>query len=215
MTKPPDQPKIYHILHVDRLPAVIAEGALLSESEVLRRGLAGTVVGMSEIKARRRTIEVSCCPDRNVGDFVPFYFCSRSVMLYVLHMANSPGLEYRGGQGPIIHLEADLRTAVDLADGEGRAWAFSRSNAGSFYAEFKNDMAELDSINWAAVAARNFRSGDVAHDKQAEFLMDSQFNWGLISRIGVHSQAVYDQVRMILQDAAHQPKVEIKPDWYY
>ena len=31
----PDQPKIYHIVHVDRLPSVIAEGNLLCDAEIV------------------------------------------------------------------------------------------------------------------------------------------------------------------------------------
>ena len=37
---------------------------------------------------------------------------SRSVMLYVIDKANHPNLAWRGGQGPIVHIEADLREVV-------------------------------------------------------------------------------------------------------
>jgi hypothetical protein len=50
------------------------------------------------------------------ADCVPFYFCPRSIMLYILYQANDPELTYRGGQGPIVHLEADLRASVAWAD---------------------------------------------------------------------------------------------------
>jgi hypothetical protein len=60
---------------------------------------------MSAIKRRRvEELEVSCHPGTKVGDYVPFYFCPRSVMLYVIHRANHPDLSYRGGQEPIVHL---------------------------------------------------------------------------------------------------------------
>ena len=62
-------------------------------------------------------------PDLYVGNCVPFYFCPRSVMLYVLHMGNLPDLGYRGGQEPIVHLEADLLGTVDWANCNQRRWA--------------------------------------------------------------------------------------------
>lgn len=34
---PPAAPKIYHIVHVDRLPSIIAEGGLLCDAEIVRR----------------------------------------------------------------------------------------------------------------------------------------------------------------------------------
>ncbi len=51
--------------------------------------------------------------------------------------------------------------------------------------------------------------------KQAEFLIEQSFPWGLVSRIGVRSQQIYDQVRAALGTSVHQTGVEIKPNWYY
>ncbi|WP_366852609.1 DarT ssDNA thymidine ADP-ribosyltransferase family protein, partial [Phenylobacterium sp.] len=86
-------------------------------------------------------------PDK-VGEYVPFYFCSRSVMLYVVSQANDPDLTYRGGQGPIVHLEADLHTVVARADAAQRRWAVSLSNAGSAYAQFRTGLVALEEIGW-------------------------------------------------------------------
>ena len=137
MTQPPARPKVYHITHAANLGAIIAEGALVSDREMLNRSGPTHVIGMSGIKQRRiEQIEVSCRPGTRVGDYVPFYFCPRSIMLYVIHCANHPEREYRGGQDPIIHLEADLHDVVKWAEANARLWAFSLSNAGALYAEF-------------------------------------------------------------------------------
>ena len=39
MPPPPAQPKIYHILHVDRLASIVADGCLWSDAEVVLRGV--------------------------------------------------------------------------------------------------------------------------------------------------------------------------------
>lgn len=108
----PINPKIYHILHVDRLPIVVSNGFLWCDSIMNNRTNAGTTIGMGEIKQRRLTNPLSSQPGLHVGDCVPFYFCPRSIMLYILWQANHPDLQYRGGQQPIIHLQADLRSTV-------------------------------------------------------------------------------------------------------
>ena len=135
---PPAAPKIYHIVHVDRLASIASDGFLWSDAELQQRARPGTVIGMSTIKQRRLTNPVNCRPELTVGDCVPFYFCPRSVMLYVISMANHPELSYRGGQGPIVHLEADLHETVagpnrTTADGPlpcpMRARATSRTGA--------------------------------------------------------------------------------------
>ena len=67
-------------------------------------------------------------PGTTVGQYVPFYFCPRSIMLYLLHMGNHPELTYRGGQGPIVHLQATIQPSCEWADAEGLRWAFTLSN---------------------------------------------------------------------------------------
>ena len=75
---------------------------------------------MEDIKRRRLTeLRLNSHPDLFVGDCVPFYFCPRSVMLYVISRANHPQLSYRGGQGSIVHLQADLRSTVAWAGKKG------------------------------------------------------------------------------------------------
>jgi len=211
---PPAAPKLYHIVHVNRLPSIISDGCLWSDVAMLRRPGTGTTIGMSSIK-RRRMYELTLAshPGLYVGQCVPFYFCPRSVMLYLIYQANHPELTYRGGQGPIVHLESDLLRSVAWASGIDRRWAFTLSNAGARYFEDRCDLAQLGEIDWNAVQARDWRN--CKEGKQAEFLMEDSFPWELVRRIGVHSQQVYGQVSTALQNAAHKPRVQIMPDWYY
>lgn len=214
MTQPPDRPKIYHIVHLDRLPT-ISQGALLSDAAIRQAAPAGTIIGMNSIKNRRLELPVSCHNGTFVGDYVPFYFCSRSIMLYVISCANHPELAYRGGQGPIVHLEADLYEAVEWAQANGRRWAFTPANAGAFYTPFHADVVALDRLNWPAIAERDFRSADVKEAKQSEFLMHEYFPWTLVRRIGVMNNAMAQNVHGAIQAAAHRPPIEIQRAWYY
>lgn len=215
MTMPaPAEPKIYHIVHVDKLPSIIADGRLWCDAEAMRRSSPGTTIGMNSIKERRlNDLTLNSHPDLHVGDCVPFYFCPRSVMLYLIYQANHPELVYRGGQGPIVHLEADLRQTVAWAGARGQRWAFTLTNAGSSYFEDRCDLAHLGEVDWDAVQARDWQKHK--EGKQAEFLIESQFPWGLISRIGVMSHHVHDQVTTALRATAQKPLVVAKPEWYY
>ncbi|MEW6315891.1 MAG: DUF4433 domain-containing protein [Pseudomonadota bacterium] len=209
----PPQPKIYHIAHVDRLPSIVADGFFWCDAEVARRAPAGTSIGMRSIKQRRLTLPLGSYADLHVGDCVPFYFCPRSVMLYLIYQSNHQELAYRGGQGPILHFEADLRAVVAWANAQPARWAFTLSNAGSYFFEDRSDLAHLGEINWTAVQARDWRAHK--EGKQAEFLLEHRFPWHLIERIGVHSAAVYGQVVNALPAHGHRPTVEVRADWYY
>jgi hypothetical protein len=210
----PANPKIYHIVHIDRL-ASIAQQGIFSDAAVRQAQGLGTVIGMSTIKDRRLQLPVSCHAGTMVGDYVPFYFCSRSIMLYVIHCANHAELAYRGGQGPIVHLEADLHEVVAWANGAGIRWAFTSANAGAYYTAFFNAVGDLDSLNWEGIAARDFRPSDVKEAKQSEFLVHHSFPWHLIRRIGVLSLAVANQVHALTAALGHRPTIEIQPAWYY
>ena len=106
---------------------------------------------------------------------MPFYFCPRSVMLYVISRTNHPELSYRGGQGPIIHLEADLRRTVAWAEANDRRWAFTSSNAGASYFEDYDDLGQLRRLAWEAIQAWDWRGRQ--EGKQAEFLVEGSFPW--------------------------------------
>lgn len=210
----PRKPKIYHILHVDRLPSIIEDGCLWSDSEVEKRSPDGTTIGMNHIKQRRlKELTLTSHPGLHVGECVPFYFCPRSVMLYIIHMANHQDLAYRGGQKPIVHLEADLCESVEWAEEEDLRWAFTLSNAGSEFFEDRADLDRLGEIDWSAVASHDWRR--CRDGKQAEFLVEREFPWELVSRIGVQNKGTYSKVQDALADADHRPAVELLPDWYY
>jgi len=210
----PQNPKIYHIVHIDKLQSIINSGGLLSDSEVIAQNLGGTTIGMNSIKQRRLTeLTLSTYTDLFVGQCVPFYFCPRSVMLYMMHKGNSPDMTYQGGQDGIIHLEADLMSSIAWANVNVKRWVFTSSNAGSRYFEDFNDWDDLNEIDWSVVSINQW--SHAIDKKQAEFLCENNFSWNLVERIGVSNQTTYQQVLNIINTSNHKPLVEIRSDWYY
>jgi len=176
-----------------------------------RRGTTG--IGNSEIKSDRLRLPVSCHPGTTVGQYVPFYFCPRSVMLYVISRRNHPNVAYRDGQGPIVHLMANLHEVVVWANANQRLWAFTAINAANRAADFFSDLGRLSEIDWPAVSASQWVS--CRDQKMAEFLVHGGFPWELVRGIGVHSEAVGTRAARAIAEASHRPLVKVKPDWYY
>ena len=213
-TSVPTNPKIYHIVHVDRLESIVDDCFLWCDAQVARCGAPGTTIGMNTIKERRlNELTLSSHPDLYVGHCVPFYFCPRSVMLYVIHKSDHPELTYRDGQGPIIHLEADMHEVVAWAERHSQRWAFTSSNAGSRFFDDYSDLADLDKLDWNAVQAHYW--SESKESKQAEFLIERSFPWELVSRIGVRTQHIRNLVQAAMERSTHRPCVEIIPNWYY
>lgn len=209
---PPAAPEIYHIVHVDRLSSIIADGGLWSDAVMATRST-GPVIGNQEIKADRLHLPVHCHAGTRVGDYVPFYLCPRSVMLYVISKRNHPNVAFQGGQDPVVHLMADMHEVIRWADASEKPWAFSDINAANRAAEFYCDLDDLGKLNWNAIQEKYWTS--CRDHKMAEFLVHGQFSWELVRGIGVRSRAAYQRVSTALQDARHKPHLEIRPDWYY
>jgi hypothetical protein len=211
----PSNPKIYYIVNIDKLRPIARDRFLWSDVESRSRNVSGTPIGMSKIKERRLRLPVKCHMGTTVGEYVPFYYCPRSVMLYIIYMGNSPELMYKGGQEPIVHLEFNLNKVVEWANTNRRRWAIALSNAGAVYTEFRNDLAGLDEINWEAIKNNDFRSRDVKEAKQAEFMVHKSVPWNLVERIGVCSVAMQKATQEMLNLFEHRPTVEVLRDWYY
>lgn len=214
---PPATPRIFHITHVDNLPGILATGGLLSDAAMIQRGAPPVTIGMSKIKQRRLSLPVHCHPGDHVGDYVPFYFCPRSIMLYLMHRGNHPELSYRGGQAPIVHLSADLHSVVRWVEATGGRWAFSTSNAGAYHATFHASLANLHHVDWQAVTATDFRDASVRDGKQAEVLVRDFLPWPLVTRVGVGSLATLQRAKACIMSAgtSHVPLVSVEPSWYY
>ena len=209
----PNNIRIYHIVHISKLQAIVDEQFLVSDAEIQKRTPVGETIGMRRIKERRLFLPLSSHSGLNVGDCVPFYFCPRSPMLYMLHASNSPEIEYRGGQEPIIHLATGLLSAVGWANANNLRWAFTNSNAGSYYFEDYADMSKLDNLDWKSVQATQWRGRQ--EKKQAEFLVERCFAWELFDEIGVFSYQQQQIVHGILEKNQPSPHVKIRREWYY
>ena len=153
MTSRPEDVLIYHITDIANLPGIIASG-LQSDAVMVQSGQ-HSVIGYDHIKLRRlQQIGVDCCGSRYVGEFVPFYFCPRSPMLFTVNMGNTG--KPKGCQSDIVHLVS----SVGIGMGLQRQWAFSDGNAGAFHTDFYNDITKLADLDWSAINAKYWGEND-------------------------------------------------------
>jgi len=202
----PAQIPIYHITDIGNLSSILDAGGLYSDKNMEQRN--SIKIGYSHIKQRRLSqIRVDCCNGRFVGEFVPFYFCPRSPMLYTINQGNT-GLA-PGCQRTILHLVSTLAEGIS----QNRAWAISDGNAGAPYASFSADPAVLEELDWSAIRTNRWQGK--THQKMAEFLLADFFAWTHIQTIGCHNNQTALQVIKLLKNQAHCPTVSVKPNWYY
>ncbi|SMG47819.1 type II toxin-antitoxin system toxin DNA ADP-ribosyl transferase DarT [Dethiosulfovibrio salsuginis] len=211
----PERPKIYHILHLDVLSKILSSNCLLCDAEVQKKGPSSVNIGIEQIKKRRLESKLPSHPELCVGECVPFYFCPRSVMLYLIYKGNHPQLSYRDGQESIVHIEADLYNSLRWAQDNQRRWAFTLSNAGSRYFEDRSNINDLKDLNWEAIMSDQWSNPKIKEGKQAEFLMEHSFPLSLIERLGVKSNKMLDLTYNLLYSFQKNLSVRTMPEWYY
>ncbi len=208
--------KICHIVHRDNLVSILRNGYLYSDALMHVNGILSTGIGMSEIKERRlKELYLTSYPQLHVGECVPFYFCARSIMLYIIYKGNHEKMSFTGGQLDIVHIVFDMNRVISWAKAHGLRWAFTTSNAGSRYFDDYNDLKYFNKINWDAVCAREWIH--CQEEKQAEFLVENFVSTELIEEIGVYNPRILQEVSSELNTAGitQYPPLSVKPQWYY
>ena len=206
MSTVPKDPAIYHITHLDNLAGILREGGLWCDAQRIARNLISTNIGHLHIKQRRLSRPVTTSAGGALGDYVPFNFCPRSVMLFAVHKGHQ---DYGGGQESIVHLVS----TVSLATGLGRAWAFTDRHAELAHALYFDTSRDLAEVPWPVMSQTYWR--DVKEERQAEFLVRDFFPWTAVVEVaGMNAKAV-QRIRAALAKSSHLPRVTVHRDWYY
>ena len=154
---------IYHISHIDNLISIVAAQALWSDAQRIQQGFASANIGYSHIKARRLRRLITVSAGGMLGDYVPFNFCPRSIMLYVVSQGHA---DYAAGQQPIIHLVSSIDTIVASA----RPWAFTDIHADLGYASQFDSLDSLDEVDWDVMPVRQWGGdSELKEKRQADF----------------------------------------------
>lgn len=199
--------KISHITHIDNLNSIVAHSKLWSDAKRIELKLNSENIGYSHIKQRRLSRPVTVAAGGTIGQYVPFNFCPRSVMLFVISKGHE---DFSGGQGEIIHLISDVESIRE----SNTNCFFTDIHADLDYAEQIEDFDRISELNLQKIVKEQYWQ-DFKEEKQAEFLAFESVKWETIQQIGVISEDIKIRVDQLLLGAAHKPEVSVKPKWYY
>lgn len=198
---------VSHITHIDNLASIVQHECLWSDAKRIELGLVNQNIGYSHIKDRRLVRPVNVAAKGTIGQYVPFNFCPRSVMLFVIHKGHQ---DFKGGQDRVLHLISNTDT-IRLTN---EHCFFTDIHADLDYAEQIDDFDRLAELDINRIINDKYWT-DFKEEKQAEFLAFESVQWESIHQIGVKSQDIADEVNVLLQDAQHKPEVVVRSNWYY
>lgn len=204
---------IYHFTHINNLPLILAAGGLRTCGALRQAGVNYKDVAYSTLQDRRARTQIPCGSGGTLHDYVPFYFCPLSPMLFTISRGNVPG--YDEGTRPLIFFVSSAQ-AIKQA---GLQFVFSDGHGIMDYTNFYDDLNQLQKVDWPLMKATMWKSTEADPDRKrrrsAEFLVHEFLPWNLISHIGARSPLIEKTVLAYLRGIGHQPEVVVQPGWYY
>ncbi len=141
---------IYHFTHAKNLSNILSTGRIYCKSQLPD---SDQLVNVSHqnIQEKRRNKQIGCYPGGILHDYVPFYFATRSPMMYVISKGGVEG--YDNNTTPLIYLVSSIERVQEL----GMRFAFSDGHPIMRLTRFYNDIADLNKVDWEAMRARMWR----------------------------------------------------------
>lgn len=190
----------------------------MSHNVMRSDGARYTDVAHDTIQVRRAELKVPCEPGGFLHDYVPFYFCTKSPMLYAISRRASA--KHTAGQEPMVYLVS----TVEDVEQQGLPSTFTDGHGTKFQTRYFNDLDDLDSVDWPLMKAKWWNDTqedlDRCRRRSAEFLVRDHFPWALVRGVGVIDGARSLEVAAILKRACpaagdYKPRVVVRPGWYY
>ena len=187
----------------------IARPTRRDEGARLDQGRAGP------LRARRRQRRVLVEPGGVIADYVPFYFASRSPMLFSISVGGVPS--FAGDSNDIVY----LMSTVEALQSSGLSLVFTDRNAVLELARQSAQVADLDTmVDWELMRATYWANSDDDPDRKerrmAECLAHRAVPWSAFTGVAVFDEARAGRVRKILDRVTvRHPPIDVRPEFYF
>ncbi len=205
--------KIYHITHYNNLKSILQSGELSCCANIQTNQVSYTNIAHNNIQDRRARFVVPIQPGGVVHDYVPFYFATRSPMLYAIHQGAVNG--YNGGQKDVIYLVS----SAERIEQAGYGYVFTDGHAIMGFSNYYSNLSDLDKIDWNIMRSRywndNAEDNDRKRRRQAEFLVYDKLKFHDVEKIVTYDTQMQNSVNDNLRKVGHHIPVEVNKEWYY
>lgn len=209
----PNPTFIFHFTHIHNLPRILADGGLRTCGALRQAGVNYKDVAYSTLQDHRARKLVTCGMGGTLHDYVPFYFCPLSPMLYAISKNKVPG--YVEGTRPLIFFVSSVQAIAQA----GLPFVFTDGHGIMDYTGFYDDLNQLTQVDWPLMKSKMWNSTPADPDRKrrrsAEFLIHDFLPWHLVTYIGTRSPLIQATVSTLLSGIPHQPQVLVRPNWYY
>lgn len=144
----------------------------------------------------------------SLHDYVPFYFASRSPMLYYLHKQTL-------NQNDIIYFMSNIQSVVD----NELSYVFTDAHAIRRLSNVYTDLSDLDKLDWDVMKSNYWYviNEDMNRKarRQAEFLVHGHVPLSACLGFAVYDKETKEKVEQMLTDADVVLPVAVRPGFYF
>lgn len=202
---------IFRILHRDNLPWLLRHG--LTSRNHPQQNPHYVNIGNRDLIGKRAQRAVPIAPHGVLDDYVPFYFCTHSVMLYNIHTGRVEGVQC--GQGEVIYVVSSIERLEEV----GVRYLFTDRHAYVSNAAYFDDPNDLEKLDWPLIESRDFKRDPNDPGKlerrQAECLVHERLPLVGILGIACQNDTTLESCRAFIAAAEAQLKILKKADWYF
>jgi len=171
-------------------------------------------IGNKEIIDVRSTTLVDLKGFGTIGEYVPFYFTPRSIMLYnIVTGYRAPVVPQRQREEIVV-----IRCLIDHLANLDR-WFFTDGQANDSETYHYNNLKYLSQIDWDCIQNSDFSKSDGDYDRprryQAEFLVHNSVPVDYIESICVHNVNMKERAENELLELGLKIPVHIHPTYFF
>lgn len=202
----------YRITHRDNLGHILQHGLLNKNHADADPNF--IAIGNPEIIDVRGTTQVGLPGYGLIGEYVPFYFTPRSVMLFNIVTGYYAPKVPRRNKEEIIIIRCLIETLVQQT-----RWFFTNGQANDEETEHFADIRFLNRIDWECIQNSNFSKTDGDYDRQrryqAEFLVHNAVPVNCIESICVYNDTMAAWVTKQVNKAGKMIPVHIQKFYFF
>jgi hypothetical protein len=170
-------------------------------------------IGNVDLIAARRLHAIPHPPGGTLADYVPFYFTSRSPMFLNIH-TGWRGIQQRRND-EIVVVVSSVPQLLQM----NVPFLFSDRHASLQAAQFSNDAAHLNRIDWTILRNSDFKADPEDPQKreryEAECLIHQCLPVSAIVAIGCVNEVVVNEMQALMNASGQRVPVVARPRWYF
>lgn len=207
----PEKALIWRIVHRDNVPWILEHGLHCGNSAV--KAPHWVSIGSQELIDKRASHPVPLPPGGWLNDYVPFYFTPFSPMLRNIHTGWG-GIQKRTNDEIVI-----LVSSLHHVAKQGLSFLFTDSHAYYQWADYYDDLNQLDKIDWPLLQRRDFKRDPEDPAKFERYQAEALIHWHLpvsgLLGIVCYADAQKRSLEQAIEACHLNLPVYTRPGWYF